>query len=62
MLQLNMTALVVLTKLYLPGMVAVEKRQDPERSVDGRVPARSIDGALLRHQSLRSFFLGSHRE
>jgi len=55
MLQLNMTALVVLTSCTCPRLVAAKKRQDPQRSVDGRVPAGSVDGALLRHQSLRAF-------
>ena len=58
-IQLNVTTLTHLTRLYLPAMIERKSRTHPERRLHRGVSARTADGRLLRHQSLRSALVGS---
>ena len=61
MMQLNMTTVVVLTKLFLPDLIATRGKVLNTAST-GRVPARPLHGGLLRDQGLRAELLGSDRQ
>ena len=64
-IQLNVTTLTHLTRLYLPAMIArgkTEGRAHSERGVHRGLSAGTTDGRLLRHQSLRSAFLRGARQ
>ena len=56
-IQLNVTTLTHLTRLYLPAMISAQERGHPECGVHRGVSAGTADGRVLRHQSLRSAFL-----
>ena len=53
MLNLNIVALTALTRLFLPGFVACNRRAHPECILDCRLAARPAASRLLRFQSLR---------
>ena len=61
-MQLNMTALVVLTKLYLPGMVATKSGKILNMASTAAFQPWPIHGAVLRHQSVRAFLLRGDRQ
>jgi len=54
-IQLNVTALTHLTRLFLPGNVGAETREDYERGVHGGVSAGTADGRVLRDQGVCAF-------
>jgi NAD(P)-dependent dehydrogenase (short-subunit alcohol dehydrogenase family) len=56
-IQLNITTLTQLTRLPAAADDPAREGEDPERRVDGRVPARADDGRLLRDEGLRAFVL-----
>ncbi len=60
MMQVNMMALVHLTRLFLPDMVT-GRGQSFECGVDGSLRARPPDGRLLCIEGLRAIFLPSCR-
>ena len=56
-IQLNITALTHLTKLFRGAHDRTPFWQDHERGFHGGFSARSADGGLLRHESLRHLIL-----
>ena len=62
MMQLNMTAVVTLTKLYLKGMVAANSGRILNVGIDGRFSAGTADGYLLRHEIVCALIPPSCRE
>ena len=58
MLQVNIAALTQLTRHVPAGDGGARGGQDPERGVDGGVPAGAADGGVLRQQGVRAVVLG----
>ena len=46
----NLNAVYLVTKAFLPGMVAGGRRRDREHRLDRRAPGPAADGRLRRHQ------------
>ena len=55
MIEVNVTALTALTRLFLPGDARTPPRADTQRRLHGGVPTRSADVGLLRDQGVRHF-------
>ena len=59
-IQLNVTTLTHLTRLYLPRNDRTKERTHPECGVHRGVSAGAVNGRVLRHEGLRAAFFRGH--